>query len=138
MESAWIRGVYTGASPRPVPMEEAQAWRKAGEIAARTQGAFVLAGSGSSMRPLYEPGTILVVRQLAFAKIQRGQTVLYRNQSGRVVAHVLVAPTRDGWRVQGLNNQIHDGEPVRATNLVGVVVAAFKPAPASVRLASLP
>ncbi len=79
------------------------------------------------MLPLYEPGTILVLRQLPFAQLKRGQTVLYRNQENKIVAHVLVARTRDGWRAQGLNNRQHDMEPVHEDNLVGVVIAAYRP-----------
>jgi signal peptidase I len=126
-DDQWIRGVYTGESPRAIKATESVAWQRASCLADHTTGAFVLVGSGRSMHPLYTPGTILVLRQLAFAKLKRGQTVLYRNKDNRVVAHVLVAPTRDGWRVRGLNNPMQDMEPVRPDNLVGVVMAAFRP-----------
>ena len=123
----WIRGIYTGQSPRPVTAAEPQAWRQASEMAENTPDAFVLVGLGSSMQPLYAPGTILVLQQLPYAELKRGQTALYRTKQETVVAHVLVAKARDGWRVQGLNNHNHDMEPVVAENFVGVVVAAFKP-----------
>lgn len=123
----WIRGIYTGESPRPVMMEQEQAWQKASNLAERTPRAFVLVGSGKSMRPLYAAGTILVLRQIPYAQLKRGQTVLYRNQQKKVVAHVLVARGRDGWRAQGLNNPTHDMEPIVAENLVGVVIGAYQP-----------
>jgi hypothetical protein len=123
----WIRGIFTGKSPRAVVLAETDAWRRAGELAGITSGAFVLVGGGESMLPLYAPGTILVLRQCSYEKLERGQTALYRNRTGKVVAHVLIAKARDGWRVAGLNNRIHDMEPVRAENLVGVVIAAFQP-----------
>lgn len=124
----WIRGIYTGQSPRPVATAaEAEAWQQANQVAEMTPDAFVLMGLGRSMHPLYAPGTILVLRQLPYAELKRGQTALYRTKQQKVVAHVLVAKARDGWRVQGLNNTIHDMEPVVAENFVGVVVAAFKP-----------
>ncbi len=126
-KTPWIRGIYTGESPRPHVTELGEAWQQASRLAERTPQAFVLVGSGLSMRPLYEPGTILVLRQLPYAKLQRGQTVLYRNQEEKIVAHVLVTRTRDGWRAQGLNNSVHDMEPIRAENLVGVVIAAYQP-----------
>lgn len=134
----WIRGVFTGKSPRPVPLVETEAWQRASELADLTPGAFVLVGSGQSMQPLYAPGTILVLQQLPYAAIERGQTALYRSKAHKVVAHVLVAKARDGWRVTGLNNPIHDMEPVRAENLVAVVIAAFQPLSGgrSVRVAS--
>lgn len=124
---SWIRGIYTGESPRPIITELNDAWQKASNLAEHTSRAFVLVGSGQSMRPLYEAGTILVLRQLPYAQLKRGQTVLYRNRQQKVVAHVLVARGRDGWRVQGLNNPIHDMEPIREDNLVGVVIAAYQP-----------
>ncbi len=123
----WIRGIYTGASPRAQPATEESAWQTASALAESTPRGFVLIGSGRSMQPLYEPDTILVLRQLPYSELRRGQTVLYRNRAGKVIAHVLVTKARDGWRTRGLNNPTHDMEPVQATNLVGVVVAAFKP-----------
>lgn len=124
---AWIRGVFTGSSPRPLVTTEEIAWQRASEMAESVSGGFVLVGSGHSMQPLYGPDTILVLRNLPFNELQRGQTALYRNREGKVIAHVLVSHTRDGWRARGLNNRLHDMEPVLSENLVGVVIAAFKP-----------
>lgn len=123
----WIRGIFTGESPRPVLTSEPEAWQQANQVAGQTPGALVLVGSGQSMHPLYTTGTILVLQQLPFTQLKRGQTVLYRSKESKIVAHVLVARARDGWRARGLNNRIHDMEPVQSDNLVGVVVAAFKP-----------
>ena len=124
---SWIRGTYTGASPRPIFTHATNAWQQASALAERTDRAFVLVGSGDSMRPLYAPGTILVLRQIPFGGMQRGQTVLYRNRQQRIVAHVLVTRARDGWRARGLNNPHHDMEPIREENFVGVVIAAYQP-----------
>ncbi|MDI1336494.1 MAG: S24/S26 family peptidase [Lacunisphaera sp.] len=126
-DDPWIRGVFTGRSPRPVVAKETEAWQQAGELAALTPGAFALVGSGESMQPLYAPNTILVMQLCAYEKLQPGQTALYRNKAGKVVAHVLVAKARDGWRATGLNNHLHDMEPVVEENFVGVVIAAFRP-----------
>lgn len=126
-DDPWIRGIYTGESPRPQATEAGNAWRKAAALAERTDRAFVLVGSGDSMRPLYRAGTILVLRQIPYGRLQRGQTVLYRTEQRKVVAHVLVARTRDGWRARGLNNPQHDMEPVQPDNYVGVVIAAYQP-----------
>jgi hypothetical protein len=131
IDQPWIRGVFTGRSPRPVVARETVAWQHAGALAGKTPGGFVLVGSGVSMQPLYEPGTILVLQACAYPQLQSGQTALYRNKAGKVVAHVLIAKARDGWRTAGLNNRIHDMEPVVAGNLVGVVIAAFQPLPGS-------
>ncbi len=126
-DDPWVRGIFTGKSPRPVQLVETEAWQRASELAGVTPGAFVLVGGGESMRPLYEPGTILVMQQCSYEKLACGQTALYRNHAGKVVAHVLITKARDGWRTAGLNNRIHDMEPVLAQNLVGVVIAAFRP-----------
>ena len=130
-DDPWIRGVFTGRSPRPVAATVSEAWQQASELAELIPGAFVLVGSGASMQPLYAPGTILVLQQCAYEKLQPGQTALYRNQAGKIVAHVLITRARDGWRATGLNNRIHDMEPVLSGNLVGVVIAAFQPSRSS-------
>lgn len=138
-DDPWIRGVFTGKSPRAVTLAETEAWQRASTVAAHAPDSFVLVGSGRSMHPLYAPGTILVLQQFPYELLERGQTVLYRNQARKIVAHVLVAKVRDGWRVAGLNNRAQDMEPVSAANLVGVVIAAFRPlpGPARVRVAAL-
>jgi len=137
-DDAWIRGVFTGKSPRVVTLAETDAWQRAASVAEHAPDSFVLVGTGRSMQPLYAPGTILVLQQFPYELLERGQTVLYRNAARKVVAHVLVAKVRDGWRVAGLNNSRHDMEPVSAANLVGVVIAAFQPLPAArVQLAAL-
>jgi hypothetical protein len=138
-DDPWIRGVFTGKSPRAVALAETDAWQRASTVAEHTPDSFVLVGSGRSMQPLYAPGTILVLQQFPYELLERGQTVLYRNHARKIVAHVLVARARDGWRVAGLNNGRHDMEPVSAANLVGVVIAAFQPlpGPARVRVAAL-
>lgn len=128
-DDPWIRGVFTGRSPRPVAAPETEAWQRASTLADHTSRTFMLVGSGKSMQPLYAPGTILVLQQCAYDSLQPGQTALYRNHAGKVVAHVLVTKARDGWRATGLNNRIHDMEPVLAKNLVGIVIAAFQPSP---------
>ena len=99
-ESDWVRGIYVGLTPRAVSAHLADAWKAATRLAELTDRAFVLVGSGRSMRPLYSPGTILVLQKISYSRLQRGQTVLYRNPEGRTVAHVLVTRTRSGWRAQ--------------------------------------
>ena len=79
------------------------------------------------MQPLYPPGTVLVVKTVSFDSLRSGQTAIYLNAARRAVAHILIAKARDGWRAKGLNNSRHDMHPVREENLVGVVVAAYRP-----------
>ena len=138
-EETWIRGIYTGLTPRAIDLPADTAWQKAGELAAEHRGCFAVVGTGRSMLPLYQPGTILVLAPADYAALRRGQTAVYRNNRDRLVAHVLVARARDGWRTTGLNNRWHDMEPLVAGKLHGVVVAAFRPqdSPAPARLAAL-
>lgn len=123
----WIRGVFTGRSPRAISCGESDAWREAIDLVSRTPGAFILQGTGQSMMPLYPPGTLLVIQETNFADLRSGQTVIYRNERQRAVGHVLVAKARDGWRARGLNNYTHDGEPVTESKVIGVVIAAYAP-----------
>lgn len=125
----WIRGVFTGHSPRPEIVAESEAWQRAEQIVSTMPDAFTLVGGGRSMQPLYPSGTILVLRAVDFTALRPGQTALYRNGAQRAVAHVLIAKCRDGWRVRGLNNATFDPEAVVADNLLGIVVAAFTPVP---------
>lgn len=123
----WIRGIFTGFTPRAVELPEAEAWERATALAAQHSGSFALVGTGRSMLPLYQPGTILVLAPAEYGSLRRGQTAVYRNQRERLVAHVLIAKARDGWRVSGLNNRWHDMEPLVPDNLFGVVLAAYRP-----------
>ncbi len=133
LDNPWIRGIFTGKSPRPVVTSEPEAWQQASQLAENTDGAFVLVGGGESMQPLYQPGTILVLQSLPYTALQPGQTALYRNKANKIDAHVLVTKARDGWRAIGLNNRIDDMEPVCADNLVGVIIAAYQPTATSRR-----
>lgn len=137
----WICGQFAGHSPMPTTTAPADARCLAESLATRTPGAFALVGLGDSMEPLYPHGTVLVCAPRAYSELRRGETVLFRNRSDRLVAHLLLTHTRDGWRVRGLNNRWQDMEPVVPSNLVGVVIAAFVPeaVPATVRrLARMP
>ncbi len=131
-EPIWIGGVYAGKSPRAIPLPASVAWQCACALLNKEPRTFVVVGHGESMQPLYAPGTLLVLRAVSYDELQPGQTAVYRNQSQQAIAHVLVAKARDGWRVAGVNNATHDMEPVIATNLVGVVIAAYQPLPEAV------
>ncbi len=124
---SWIRGVFTGNSPRAVTCAESEAWRDAIEVVSQNPGSFILVGTGRSMLPLYPAGTLLVIRETEYSALRSGQTVIYRNERQRAVGHVLVAKAREGWRSRGLNNTTHDREPVTETKLIGVVIAAYTP-----------
>jgi len=115
------------AEPKSIPASLTLC--KAHVLAAQTEGCSVITGRGNSLAPLYPEGTALVVAQLPCDALQRGMKVVYRNRSNRFVARVLVPRAHDGWRSTGLNNRSHVGEDVDATDLVGVIIAAFQPVP---------
>jgi hypothetical protein len=90
-------------------------------------GTDYLVGSGSSMLPLYPDHTVVVVQPLAPAELKAGMTVVYANESGRPVAHVLVKKTSEGWIAMGVGNTDWDSTRVTAGNLQGLVIKAFAP-----------
>ncbi|GAB5560552.1 MAG: hypothetical protein SynsKO_21990 [Synoicihabitans sp.] len=122
----WMRGIYVAESPAPQPVPETVAIDLA-KARAKALGGVAIRGNGGSMKPLYEDGVIMVIAPADYEELKRGQTVVYQNQAGRTVAHVLIAKCKTGWRVAGLNNRTHDGQGVNAQNLRGVVVDAFAP-----------
>ena len=101
--------------------------RAASSLAAQHDGDFTLTGVGESMRPAYLPGTMVVVHPTSYFMLRRGMPVVYVNEKGDRVAHVLVEELESGWVVQGLNNAEPDGDRVTRRNLVGIIRCAFVP-----------
>ena len=120
-------GLFFGNSPQPIAVARREAWRYAEQMAAQHDGSFVVRGDGVSMAPLYPSGTVLVIARVSFDQLKRGATVIYRNNEGRPIAHVLVSLSRKGWRAAGLNNPHLDEESVLPENLLGVVTSAYTP-----------
>jgi hypothetical protein len=113
---------------RPAPsvdISRMQAWHDAQKLAALDPGRFSVLGGGTSMRPVYGEGTILVLQKVAYAELGIGMNVAYRSSAGRVVVHRLIGQDRHGWIIEGLNNATSDVDRVTPTNLLGVVYAAF-------------
>lgn len=90
-------------------------------------GSEYLVGSGDSMLPLYKDHTVVVVQKSTISDLKAGMTVVYLNDAGRPVAHVLVAKNSDGWIAMGVGNAACDATPVTGDNLIGVVVRAYQP-----------
>ena len=82
-------------------------------------------GIGHSMEPLYPPKTAIVTKPVAYDDIKKGMTVVYRKSNGKVVAHAVIDEDRNGYIVQGVNNDEEDSESVNEKNLIGVVVKAY-------------
>ena len=125
-EETYIAGNYVAGSPPPTLCTADEARHQSRALAAMTPGAFVMRGRGNSMLPLYRSGTLLVIQPVAFEKLSRGMSVVFQHE-GRVITHVLVAKTGNGWRTTGLNNRRQDYIAVSDRNIRGVVIAAFTP-----------
>ena len=112
-------------TPAPQLVTEGEQLKQAEKTAAQIKDAFALWGVGQSMEPLYAPNTAVVVAPIKYDNVKKGMTVVYVKRNGRRVAHSVIGETRDGYLVQGINNDEADAEVVNEGNLVGVVVQAF-------------
>lgn len=117
--------LFVRTAPVPSLVKRGAELATAQAQAEKTPGAFALMGAGSSMEPMYLAGTAIVVQPQSFVTLRKGQPVVYRNQRGYLVAHMLVEETRDGWIVVGVNNAEADEELVTRNNLLGVIKAAY-------------
>jgi hypothetical protein len=114
-------------SPLPEEINAAEAWRFAESVAACLPGGDVMIGHGDSMLPLYPNHTVIVVQRQSMNELRPGMTVVFIGDSGRPVAHTLVAKTSRGWTAQGVGNSYVDRTTVRSNNYLGTVVRAFLP-----------
>lgn len=111
-------------TPAPVIVEKGVEMQLAEQEAAKVGGQ-ALWGIGSSMEPLYAPGTAVVVKEMAYNDIKKGMTVVYRKSNGRYVAHSVIGEDARGYIVQGVNNDEPDAISVNEKNMVGVITAAY-------------
>ena len=123
-------------TPAPHLVAEGEQLKQAEMMAAQIKDAFALWGVGQSMEPLYAPNTAVVVAPIKYDDIKKGMTVVYVKHNGRRVAHSVIGETRDGYLVQGMNNDEADAETVNESNLVGVVVQAYASTDTSFRSGS--
>lgn len=112
-------------TPAPHLVEEGQQLKQAEKMAATIKDAIAFWGVGQSMEPLYAANTAVVVAPISYDSIKKGMTVVYVKSNGRRVAHSVIGETRDGYLVQGINNDKEDSEVVNEQNLIGVVVQAY-------------
>jgi hypothetical protein len=114
-------------SPTAEVVQPFEAMALAKKYVAAHPGTDFLVGSGDSMLPLYQDHTVVVTKKAAIGDLQAGMTAVFLGDSGRPVAHVLVARTSDGWVAQGVGNLAPDATLVTADNLMGVVIKAYQP-----------
>ncbi len=114
-------------TPVAVELSPREAWHRAEAYAQAHPGSKVMVGRGGSMLPQYEDRTILVVQAMEQSELRQGMTVVFFGDSGRQVAHTLLAPSPRGWVAMGMGNAEPDRTPVRYGNYVGTVIGAFRP-----------
>lgn len=118
-----------GASPRPTPAHATRAWQEAEAYIADRPGADIMVGCGDSMLPFYRSRTLLVTEQQPYKDWRPGQTVVFRGETGRPVAHLLVVKNREGWRSAGLARAEFDHVLVTPRNYLGTVTKAYELVP---------
>jgi signal peptidase I len=94
-------------------------------LATAHQGLRIMRVSGTSMEPFFTDGAVVVVRPLAFNRLEAGMLVIYRNRFGETVAHRLLTRTPNGWRAKGQANDKPDSSLVTPANFIGIVYATF-------------
>lgn len=82
---------------------------------------------GHSMWPDIPQWSVIVIQRSGFDSLQVGQDVVYVDSEGDLVVHRILEPVGVGFKVQGTNNDLPDGELVYLDNYVGRVVVVFRP-----------
>ena len=81
--------------------------------------------TGQSMNPYYGEDAILLVDQTHFTKLKAGMMVVYVNELGENVGHLVTEKTEAGWIAQGANNDRYDPTLVTAKNFIGIIFGVF-------------
>jgi signal peptidase I len=111
---------------RPVaPVGAIQALADARALASQHAALKVMQVEGVSMLPYFGPGSVLVVKPVATARLREGMIAVYVNRFGEKIAHRLEKHNADGWEARGYNNRNSDSTPVTSANLLGIVYAVF-------------
>ena len=99
------------------------------KLAATIPGATVVLIEGKSMRPHFDTGCLVIIKQQPFNTLKPGATVLYCTSEDELVLHRLVEKSPTGWSVEGLNNVVMDPEKVTSQNYKGVMYVTFYTSP---------
>jgi hypothetical protein len=102
-----------------------QALADAQKVASTHPGWKVFQAKGQSMEPEFGSFSLLIATNADFSTLRPGMLVVYRDQSGDLVAHRLMAVTTEGWVVKGLNNDKADPGKVTRDNFQGVVFGSL-------------
>ncbi len=78
-------------------------------------------GSGKSMLPYYGDNSVLIIETASYNKLKMGMSVVYRDNNGDLVGHLLQVKFGNDWYVRGFNNKKQDPQVVTERNYVGVI-----------------
>lgn len=81
--------------------------------------------SGESMLKFFRPGSLIVSIPVDFSKVKLGQVIVYKNETGKLVAHRIIGKVNEEWVARGSENGFNDVSRVNRENCVGVVYAIF-------------
>jgi len=123
----YSKAAVAAYSPAPQAVRPLDLYPLAARYVAEHPGTDFLVGSGDSMRTLYKDHTVIITGAMPISGLKPGMTVVFRDDDGHVVAHVLVRKAADGWISMGVSNPDCDKGRVCAKNYVAVVVKAFEP-----------
>lgn len=80
---------------------------------------------GTSMEPVLQEDTVILLRKVAYAELEAGMDVAYTNARGEQVVHRLVRKRGSSWVARGINNPREDPDVVTPKNLIGVLYGIF-------------
>lgn len=115
------------AGPPPVrgSLDEETVRSTASILIARQGDAIIGTVRGTSMEPVLQNGTVIVLKKTPFAKLQAGMDVGYANSQGTQVIHRLVRKKGSYWVARGINNSREDRDLVTPENYLGTLYAVF-------------
>lgn len=85
----------------------------------------VMLAGGSSMKPHYSDGDVLLVDKAPLSQIRTGMMVVYLDREGDLVGHTVIDSKDGAFVVRGINNRRDDQEHVTAENYRGVIVGVL-------------
>ena len=104
------------------PVDYDAAFKLGQKVKFNDSGAYMARTSGTSMEPVLAKNTIIIVRPIDFADLEKGMTVGYLDDEGRRVLHQLVRRAGpEAWVAKGINNPRPDTQRVTPKNLLGVL-----------------
>ena len=117
-----IKKIYSIATTVLIVLVAAVAFLLAGVRLVGLTPYTVLSGS---MEPKYHVGSLIYVEKVEPSEIEVGDPLTYRLANGTVVTHAVIeiiegdSPANRQFITQGLANDIPDGAPVHAANVIG-------------------